>query len=108
MKDLEHQEQVRFVTWLETKYPKHKVFAVPNGGKRNRIAAMKLKAEGVRPGVPDLFIPSLKLFIEMKKPSGGRVSPNQKIWLDYLSESGYSAEVANGFEEAKKIVVKLL
>lgn len=108
MKDLEHQEQVRLVTWLETKHPEHRVFAVPNGGKRSKIAAMKLKAEGVRSGVPDLFIPSLKLFIEMKKPVGGTVSKNQKEWLSYLSRIGYSAEVANGFEEAKKIVIKLL
>ena len=107
MKDIEHQEQVKFVTWLELNHPEHKVFAIPNGGKRNKIAAMKLKQEGVRSGVPDLFIPSLKLFIEMKKPKGGRVSPAQKDWLSYLNGCGYYAIVANGFEEAKGIFIKV-
>lgn len=104
MKDIEHQEQVRAVCWLETNYPQHWIFAIPNGGKRSRLLAMKLKAEGVRSGVPDLFIPSLKLFIEMKKPKGGLVSPTQKKWLKYLSENGYRAEVANGFEEFKRVI----
>lgn len=108
MKDLEHREQVKFVAWIETNYPGHKVFAIPNGGKRNKIAAIKLKAEGVRAGVPDLFIPSLRLFVEMKKPEGGRVSPAQKEWLSYLSECGYSVGVANGFEEAKTLFNKTL
>lgn len=108
MKDIEHEEQVRSVCWIETNHPDHWIFAVPNGGKRNRITAMKLKAEGVRSGVPDLFIPSLMLFIEMKKPLGGKVSDNQKKWLDYLKEVGYKAEVANGFEEFKAIVGKYI
>lgn len=104
MRDIEHEEQVRSVCWIETIYPEHKIFAVPNGGKRNRITAMKLKAEGVRSGVPDLFIPSLFLFIEMKKPEGGKVSDNQKIWIEYLNQVGFKAFVANGFEEFKRIV----
>jgi hypothetical protein len=108
LKDIEHQEQVKFVTWLETNYPEHRVFAIPNGGKRGKIQAMKLKQEGVRRGVPDLFIPSLKLFVEMKKPEGGRVSKEQKDWLKYLTDNNYNAVVANGFEQAKFLFLGVL
>ena len=29
------------------------LFAIPNGGKRDKVTAIQLQAEGVRPGVPD-------------------------------------------------------
>ena len=32
------------------------IFAIPNGGKRHIGTARKLKAEGVRSGVPDIFL----------------------------------------------------
>ena len=73
MKDEEHIEQVNFVNWFEYNYPTIKIIAVPNGGKRAISVAKKLKAEGVKRGVPDLFIPELKLWIEMKKVKGGSV-----------------------------------
>lgn len=33
-----------------------KIFAIPNGGDRDIRVAVKLKAEGVRRGVPDLML----------------------------------------------------
>lgn len=62
------------------------IFAIPNGGSRNKLEAQNMKAEGVLSGVTDLFcsIPSGDyhgLFIEMKKPKGGEISLNQ---LDFI------------------------
>jgi hypothetical protein len=88
-------------------YPNHRIFSIPNGGSRNKVEAQNLKMEGVSPGVPDLMIPSLRLFIEMKRTKGGVVSPEQNEWLAYLRECGYTAEVARGFEEAKAIILKI-
>jgi len=99
----EHNEQVNFVNWLEYNYPDYKLFAVPNGGKRNIVTAKKLKAEGVKPGVPDIVIPKLFLYIEMKKQKGGAVSKEQREWIEYLQGCGYTAEVCRGFEEAKTL-----
>lgn len=104
----EHLEQALFVQFMKRSYPEHRVFAIPNGGMRSKSQAMALKVEGVSAGVPDLFIPSLKLFIEMKKEKGGKVSPEQKDWLEYLNSCGYVALVANGCEEAKNIFHKVL
>lgn len=48
-------------------------FAIPNGGKRNAREAARLKCQGVKAGVPDIFVPMGRkgfcgLFIEMKGP----------------------------------------
>lgn len=104
----EHGEQVRFVTWMRETYPEHLVFAIPNGGSRHPAEAQSLCNEGVSPGVPDLMIPSLKLFIEMKRSDGGTISPEQNKWILYLRSCGYMAGVANGCEAAKLLVVGAL
>ncbi len=65
-----------------------------------------MKAEGLRAGVPDIFaaIPVGEkhgLFLEMKrvKPKG-RLTPNQKEWLERLSAAGYCCAVAFGCDHA--------
>lgn len=98
--DSEHVEQVRFVAWFRSIYPEVLIFAIPNGGYRSKILAMKLKSEGVVPGVPDLFIPEWKLFIEMKRSRGGRLSDAQKSMIPYLESIGYRAVVCYGYDHA--------
>lgn len=89
------------------------LFAIPNGGQRNVIVAARLKAEGVRAGVPDLFlaVPAFGyngLFIELKKPKGGRVSDSQSEFISELAERGYCVTVCHGFMEAKKTIENYL
>lgn len=104
----EHLEQVRFVAWFRKNYPQHWIFAIPNGGDRNKITAVKLKAEGVSSGVPDLFIPSMLLWVEMKRQKGGALSKEQKEWRDYLLSIGHKWIVAKGFEDAKAQTIAIL
>jgi len=103
----EHQEQKLFVTWFELQYPKVRLFAIPNGGNRNVITATMLKAEGVRKGVPDIFIPEWRLWLEFKRVKGGKLSAEQQEWIDYLNECGYIAVVVNGFDVAKDYIFDL-
>ena len=65
-----------------------------------------LKAEGVRKGVPDIFIPEWRLWLEFKRVKGGKLSPEQKDWIDYLNGCGYIAIVVNGFDDAKDYVLR--
>ena len=102
----EHAEQSMLVQWFRAKYPGVLLFAIPNGEYRSKVTAMRLKAEGVCPGVPDIFIPAWRLFIEMKRTKGGRVSPEQKAILEYLNGCGYTAVVCNGFEAARSFIEK--
>ena len=97
----EHEEQRQVVMWFRQTYRPMRIFAIPNGGQRSKAAAAKLKVEGVSPGVPDLFIPALKLWIEMKRVKGGRLSPEQKDWINYLASVGYVCFICLGAEDAK-------
>jgi hypothetical protein len=103
----EDQEQIMRVTWMMKKAIPF--FAIPNGGSRNLLEAMKLKRMGVQPGVPDIFIPISigqyhGMFIEMKRSKGGVVSDNQKYWIDALSREGYYCVVACGFDNAMEMI----
>ena len=96
----EHVEQREFVSWFRKTY-KAKIIAIPNGGQRNIVTAARLKAEGVTPGVPDLFVPEWLLWIEMKKKSGGSVSASQLEWHNYLKSINQSVIVCRGYEDAQ-------
>jgi hypothetical protein len=66
--------------------------------------ANKLKAEGVRAGVPDVFlaVPSggyHGLFIEMKT-SKGRISDSQVAWFNKLESVGYRCVLCWSWQDA--------
>ena len=100
----EHDEQVTVVQWLMRQHKDILFFAIPNGGLRSKRTAINLKAEGVRKGVPDMMIPALFLFVEMKRQKGGTVSPEQKSWLEYLKSCGYRCEVCRGADDAIEVI----
>ena len=110
----EHQEQVALIQWFRLQYPKQIkcLWAIPNGGVRNIGTAIKLKKEGVVPGVSDLFlmIPNNTkhgLFLEMKAKSG-KLTTEQKEFLFLAESMGYEAKVAYSYEEGKEIIKKYL
>ena len=118
MKQVEHTEQVILMQWWALAHqqfgiPEQLLFAIPNGGERNIIVAARMKKEGVRAGVPDLFLAVPKgefhgLFIEMKKPKGGRVSKNQSSMIKLLAAQGYAAKVCCGWVEARVEIERYL
>ena len=98
----EHEEQRDLIQWFRQTFDSVRIFAIPNGGQRSRTTGAKLKAEGVSAGVPDLYIPAWQVWIEMKREKGGRVSPVQKDWIDYLEGIENIVLVCQGFENAKE------
>ena len=100
----ESMEQILFVNWMRKNHKEHRIFHIPNGGARGAATAARLKQEGVTKGVPDLFIPSLRLWIEMKTLDGGKVSTEQRDWIAYLQECDYMACVCNGNLNAQSVV----
>lgn len=112
----EHSIQAAFIQrcrWNEAKYPPLKLlWANANGGARNAVTGAMLKAEGVRAGVPDLFLawPSggyHGLFIEMKTPKG-RMSPEQKALMSDLGSAGYRCVECRSSERAWLVVMDYL
>lgn len=114
MNQNEHAEQVNLIQWWSLQCRRFGIyeqllFAIPNGGQRNIITAKRMKDEGVRSGIPDLFLAVPRgnfhgLFIEMKKPQGGVVSDNQKACMEMLSNNDYCVTVCRGFIDAQEAI----
>lgn len=89
--------------------------AVPNGGRRNPLEAARLKAEGVSRGVPDWLCfergkdGSIGLALEFKSPTGrGRVSTEQREWLDHLARIGWRVAVVTSAQDAWRTTLRHL
>lgn len=99
------------------------MFAIPNGGLRDKITAGRLKAEGVKSGVPDIMLPvpsfgwrdfgnevvAHGLFIELKRPRSvgktkGVVAEVQSDYALALIEQGYAVETCYGWIEARQAI----
>lgn len=108
--DDEQEALFRWVAFASAKYPFLKrMVHIPNEGKRSTANGAKLKRMGLMKGFPDIFLPYIAngkggLFIELKRPKGGRVSEEQKKCLEMLNEAGYTAVVCRGWEEAKNAI----
>jgi len=113
----EHQHQAALFRWAKLQgyiYPDLKLmFAIPNGGHRHKAVAAKLNAEGVKSGVPDIFLPIARngfhgLFIELKKPKDstpqGKLTKSQVEWLMDLGDRSYATTVCFGWESAKETI----
>lgn len=104
----EHDEQVGFVNWWRARFPGVLLFAIPNGGHRAMSVAKSMKAEGVTPGIPDLHAPALKLWIEMKRVKGGRLSADQVEMIAHLESIGHTVIVGHGARDASEKVMAML
>lgn len=127
----EHDEQVRLFEWASLMSNNHPelelLFAIPNGasygggGGRWNIAK-RMKEEGVKKGVPDVFlaVPMIRqdplgnitemnagLWIEMKAGKN-RPSEDQKWWIEKLETYGYRVQVCYSAEEAIEAITEYL
>lgn len=107
----EHQEQVAFFEWwnIWSHGLPYLAFAIPNGGARNAVTGAMLKREGVMRGVFDVMVAWPRnekhgLFIELKRRKGGSVSPEQKEFMERMTEAGYECHVCRGWNEAAEVV----
>lgn len=117
----EAKEQEALFQWRDNVrniYPGiHLMFAIPNGaflqGDRVRRAKQwgKLKRQGAREGVSDVFLPVPRggyhgLWIELKatRPHASDVSEDQAEWQKEMRGQGYLAVVAYGSKEAADAV----
>lgn len=113
----EHGHQAALFCWCaanRNRFPELEWFhAIPNGGLRSKAQAGKLKAEGVKSGVCDTFLPVARrgyhgLYIEMKKPSErpkregskGGVSDSQAEFMKFAIAQRYIPFVCYSWVEA--------
>lgn len=106
--DREGPEQAALMKEIELRYPDvfELMYHVPNGGHRLKEVAAKLKAQGVKAGIPDLVLPMARggyfgLYIEFKATvDPAAVSPSQQACIHRLNDQGYLAVVCRGHFDA--------
>lgn len=94
MQHRESEEQRAYFDWARLHREARDAFAIPNGGRRNAREAARMKAEGVTPGVLDVYLPKARggahgLWLEFK---AGRntLTPEQAARADALVRDGYT------------------
>jgi hypothetical protein len=115
---LEFMEQSQLIAWADDpanrlRYPELEgLMHVPNGGKRTKAVAAKLKATGVRPGYPDLVLDAARGRYHgwrgELKVRGGRPSELQLVWHERLRLAGYRVDVVIGWEAMRDRLVDYL
>lgn len=112
----EHDEQAALFAWAAAMAGEHPelgmMFAIANGGHRHPAVAAMLKAEGVKAGVPDIFLAVARgrwhgLFVEMKV-GRNRPTSEQAAWLAELRRYGFSAVVCYGMQDAANTIMAYL
>lgn len=113
----EAEEQTAVFNWaavMARKWPELRLLHhIPNGGSRNAREARNLRMQGVKAGIPDIFLPVARggwhgLYIEMKRRKGGRLSDEQAAMLEALREQGYCAWVCMGANDAIDLITEYL
>lgn len=113
----EAQEQRALFRWAAYeagRYPELDLLHhIPNGGSRDPREAHNLKEQGVKAGVPDIFLPVARgryhgLYIELKRTKGGVVKAEQKEWQKRLTEQGFRSVICKGFYEARDEILNYL
>lgn len=113
----ESEEQQAVMEWAEAasgRWPELRlIYHIPNEGLRSMATGGRLRAEGLKSGVPDLCLPVARagyhgLYIEMKRTKGGRTSPEQKEWLAALEAEGYQTALCRGADAAIEIITDYL
>ena len=112
--DEEHRIQCACIQWFRYQYPhmRHNLFAIPNGGRRDKTTAAKLKAEGVLAGVADLILLKSNayygaLLIEMKTRVG-RQADTQREWQKLIENDGYHYVVCRSLDDFMREVNQYL
>lgn len=107
------QSIVRWARMADCMYPELSLLhAIPNGAKVSDKNRMRLAAEGVLPGVPDLFLPVARggyngLYIEVKTETG-RLSAAQKKIIALLTKHEFRCIIVRSSFEAIELIEEYL
>lgn len=98
----EDQLQSKIFQYVWNEYPnlRRKLWAVPNGGDRNKREAAKFKATGVISGVHDLhFIYKQKFYTFELKVANNKFSENQLLFQKAIEQEGAICFEIRSFEQ---------
>jgi len=112
MRHNESKIQQQCVKWMRYQHADKICFAIPNGGKRNKVEASIMSGEGVLSGVADMFLMHANneyhgLFIEMKTPDG-KQTDMQRVFEANAMLNGYKYAVCRSLDEFMNVVNEYL
>lgn len=117
-----YKDQIWRSQWMErcrtadlAVYDLEWLHAIHNQGHGDQIRGGKAKAEGVKPGVADLFLPVPRpfiengclvgvyhgLYMEMKPLKSGKPSDEQELFRDYVVARGYRWLCCHGWKQGR-------
>lgn len=118
----EHEDQAAVISWardnarwfpelafmLASQNGAHLPASINRYGRRYSIEAQHLVDEGMLKGVSDLFLPAARagyhgLWIEMKH-GHGRLTPDQRNFIEAMRRFGYMAEACWGADAAIELI----
>lgn len=106
----EHDHQSAFFSWLALQKFEgvDLIHAIPNGGARHPIVAAKLKAEGVKKGVPDVSWPVSRggyagMAIEFKF-GDGNPTKEQRERITAMQKEGWCVAICWDWTAAARMV----
>lgn len=109
----EAEEQRRLFAWagmMSGKWPELALmYHIPNEGRRSVRTGARMRAEGLKKGVPDICLPVARcgchaLYIELKRMRGGKPTNEQLDWVDKLTRQGNMALICQGWEKAAEVL----
>ena len=102
--------QTAIMRYLDHALPaSYRAFAIPNGGKRDRITGAIMKREGVKAGVPDIAIVrggGHIAFLEVKNEKG-RLSNSQQEFRDWCGANSVPFAIVRGVADAEAFLLDL-
>lgn len=105
MRAPEHNLQVAIIQYLRINH--YYCFAIPNGGRRDKVTGAMLKKEGVLAGVADIEIllpNSRAIFVELKNGKIGWQSQEQKSFEKEVKLRGFEYLIWRTFDDCIKFV----
>lgn len=108
--------QANFFAWIDRNSAERPelllFFAIPNGSNKSKMQRWVMQLTGLKPGVPDTCLPIATtahsaLWIEFKSETG-RLSPEQKVWIEKLRDDGGKVEVCKCWKAAANITIEYL
>ncbi len=109
LSEIQIQAKVFKEIWNTYPETRNMLFHVPNGGSRNKIEGMQLKASGVIAGIPDiLFIWNCILYAIEIKTTSGVLSDVQKKIHQIWRTNGINTYICYGYDETLKIITDII
>lgn len=98
--------QMAVMTAIGRLAPNVYAFAIPNGGLRSKLEAIRFKAMGVKRGIPDLALilsDGSTAYVELKAGKG-KLRPEQKVFANFCLDRCIKWALIDDISQVKTVL----